>query len=155
MSTQSKIPTMGQGPYWEELSVGAVYQTFRRKITETDLVSFINVTGMVEVLFTDPEFEGRAIDGRLVPAALTYTLIEGMQMQTLVQGTGLALLQVAMKAHAPVFVGDTIRATVAIERIKPTSQNNRAVVSSRVEIFNQNDVLVLSYDVSRMIAGRD
>jgi acyl dehydratase len=52
-------------------------------------------------------------------------------------------------------VGDTIRATVAIERIKPTSQNNRAVVSSRVEIFNQNDVLVLSYDVSRMIAGRD
>lgn len=154
MKAQDDIPIMGQGPYWQELVVGAVYRTFRRRITETDLVSFINTTGMLEVLFTDPEFEGRAIDGRLVPAALTYTLIEGMQMQTLVQGTGLALLEVAMKAHAPVCVGDTIWATVAIEGIKPTSHHNRAVVRSRVEIFNQLEQLVLSYDVSRMIAGR-
>jgi acyl dehydratase len=145
---------MGQGPYWQELSVGARYRTFRRTITETDLVNFISCTGMLEMLFIDEAFEGRAIDGRIVPAALTYGLIEGMQMQTLAQGTGLALLEVAMKAHAPVFVGDSISAVVTIDEVRPTSRNNRAVVRSSVEIANQRGEAVLTYTVSRLIAGR-
>jgi 3-hydroxybutyryl-CoA dehydratase len=145
---------MGQGPYWQELSVGARYRTFRRTITETDLVNFISCTGMLEMLFIDEAFEGRAIDGRIVPAALTYGLIEGMQMQTLAQGTGLALLEVAMKAHAPVFVGDSISAVVTIDEVRPTSRNNRAVVRSSVEIANQRGETVLTYTVSRLIAGR-
>jgi acyl dehydratase len=145
---------MGQGPYWQELSVGARYRTFRRTITETDLVNFISCTGMLEMLFIDEAFEGRAIDGRIVPAALTYGLIEGMQMQTLAQGTGLALLEVAMKAHAPVFVGDSISAVVTIDEVRPTSRNNRAVVLSSVEIANQRGETVLTYTVSRLIAGR-
>jgi acyl dehydratase len=145
---------MGQGPYWQELSVGARYRTFRRTITETDLVNFISCTGMLEMLFIDEAFEGRAIDGRIVPAALTYGLIEGMQMQTLAQGTGLALLEVAMKAHAPVFVGDSISAVVTIDEVRPPSRNNRAVVRSSVEIANQRGETVLTYTVSRLIAGR-
>lgn len=145
---------MGQGPYWQELSIGARYRTFRRTITETDLVNFISCTGMLEMLFIDEAFEGRAIDGRIVPAALTYGLIEGMQMQTLAQGTGLALLEVAMKAHAPVFVGDSISAVVTIDEVRPTSRNNRAVVRSSVEIANQRGETVLTYTVSRLIAGR-
>lgn len=148
------IKRMGQGPYWQELAAGDRFATFRRTITETDLVNFISCTGMLEVLFIDEAYEGRAIDGRIVPAALTYGLVEGMQMQTLVQGTGLALLEVAMTAHAPVFVGDSISAVVAIEDIRPTSRNGRAVVRSRVEVANQAGNLVLSYAVSRLIAGR-
>ena len=148
------LPVLGQGPYWQELSVGDGFRTFRRTITEADLVSFIGCTGMLEVLFIDEAFEGRVIDGRLVPAALTYSLIEGLQLQTLCQGTGLALLEMAMKAHAPVFVGDTIWATVHIETIKPTSKGGRAVVGSQVDIFNQHDVLVLSYNIVRLIAGQ-
>lgn len=148
------IPVMGQGPYWQQLAVGDAFRTFSRRITEADLVNFIGCTGMLEVLFIDPDFEHRAIDGRLIPAALTYSLVEGLQTQSLIQGTGLALLEVAMKAHGPVFVGDTIRATVHIEDIRPTSGHGRAIVCSRVEIVNQSDTLVLSYTVTRLIAGR-
>lgn len=154
MTADAAIPVMGQGPYWQELQVGDKFRTFRRTITETDLVNFISCTGMLEVLFIDEAFEGRAIDGRLVPAALTYTLIEGLQMQTLVQGVGLALLEVAMKAHAPVMVGDTIAATVAIDDIRPTSRGGRGIVRSTVEVVNQKGDLVLSYVVSRLVAGR-
>lgn len=148
------IKQMGQGPYWQEFAVGDRFKTFRRTITETDLVNFISCTGMLEVLFIDEAYEGSAVDGRIVPAALTYGLIEGMQMQTLVQGTGLALLEVAMTAHAPVFVGDSISAIVAIEAVRPTSRSGRAVVRSRVEVANQAGTLVLSYVVSRLIAGQ-
>lgn len=148
------IKQMGQGPYWQDLAVGERFATFRRTITETDLVNFVSCTGMLEVLFIDENYEGRAIDGRIVPAALTYGLVEGMQMQTLVQGTGLALLEVAMTAHAPVFVRDSIAAEVEIKDIRPTSRNERAVVRSLVKVSNQHGVLVLSYMVSRLIAGR-
>lgn len=151
--TEVDVPIMGQGPYWQELAAGDRFRTFRRTITETDLVNFISCTGMLEVLFIDAAYEGRAIDGRIVPAALTYAMIEGLQLQTLVQGTGLALLEMAMTAHAPVFVGDSVSALVVIDDIRPTSKNGRAIVRSTAAVTNQSGVPVLSYTVSRLIAG--
>ncbi|PZQ22644.1 MAG: acyl dehydratase [Sphingopyxis macrogoltabida] len=154
MTIDAAIPVMGHGPYWQELAPGQQFRTFRRTITETDLVNFISCTGMLEVLFIDDAYEGRVIDGRLVPAALTYTLIEGFQMQTLIQGVGLALLEVSMKAHAPVMVGDTVEAVVTIDDIRATSRGGRGVVRSTVEVTNQRGELVLSYVVSRLVAGQ-
>jgi 3-hydroxybutyryl-CoA dehydratase len=144
---------LGQGFYWQELKVGSRFQTFRRKVTETDLVNFIGVTGMLEELFIDPDHNGGAISGRVVPAALTYALIEGMLFQTMIQGTGLALLETSMKAQKPVRVGDVISASVEITAVKPTSRGNRAVVSSDVTILNQENDAVLRYEVTRMLAG--
>lgn len=148
------IPLMARGRYWQELELGPVGRTLRRTITETDLVNFISVTGMLEAIFIDANYPGAAIPGRLVPAALTQSLIEGMLFQTIIQGVGLALLEVTIKAHGPVRVGDSVWATVDTIEIKPTSKNNRAVVASDVKVFNQNEELVLSYVVKRMVAGK-
>lgn len=126
----------------------------RRTVTETDLINFISVTGMLEEIFVDATFEGGAIAGRLVPAALTQGLIEGLQFQTWLQGTGLALLECATRALRPVVVGDTIWATITVTDIKPTTNNNRAVVTSAVEVFNARSETVMSYNVKRLIAGR-
>lgn len=148
------LPVMGKGPYWQELGTGLVGRTLRRTITEADLVNFISVTGMLEAIFIDQAYPGRAIDGRLVPAALTQCLIEGMLFQTAIQGVGLALLEIRTIAHAPVRVGDSIWATLDIQEIKPTSKGNRAVVTSEVTVYNQEGVKVLSYQVKRLAAGR-
>lgn len=148
------LPVMGRGPYWQDLKVGLVGRTLRRTVTESDLVNFISATGMLEAIFIDANYPGAAIPGRLVPAALTQCLIEGLLFQSVIQGVGLALLEVHLKAHAPVRVGDSIWATLDIQDIKPTSKSNRAVVASEVRVFNQNEELVLSYTVKRMTAGR-
>ena len=50
------MKTVGLGMCWEDLEVGMKFKTIGRTITEGDLVSFINCTGMVEVLFTDVEY---------------------------------------------------------------------------------------------------
>ena len=148
------IPLMARGRYWQELEVGPMGRTLRRTVTETDLVNFISVTGMLEAIFIDAEYPHAAIPGRLVPAALTQGLIEGMLFQTIIQGTGLALLEIATRAHGPVRVGDSIWATVDTVEVKPTSRRDRAIVTSDVKVFNQHDELVLSYVVKRMLAGR-
>ena len=149
------LPRLGQGFVWQDLAVGQRMRTFRRSVTETDLVNFIGVTGMLEAIFIEDGYEGGAIAGRPVPAALTYTLIEGFILQTMIQGTGLAMLELVQKIHAPVRVGDRIEAVVEVTGIRPTSKGNRAVVDSRIEVFNQHGACVMTYDARRLLAGRD
>src|SRR6185312_6030285 len=96
-----------------------------------------------------------AVKGRIVPGALTYGLIEGMLFQTMMQGTGLAMLEASMKAIAPDFVGDAIHAVVEVTGIKPTSKHNRAALTSHVTVYNQRGDTVLVYDVVRLVCGRD
>ena len=148
------LPRLGQGFFWQDLAVGQRMRTFRRTVTETDLVQFISVTGMLEAIFIEDGYDGGAIAGRPVPAALTYTLIEGFILQTMIQGTGLAMLELVQKIHAPVRVGDRIEAVVEVTGIRPTSKGNRAVVDSRIEVFNQHGACVMTYDARRLLAGR-
>lgn len=149
------ITQLGQGPYWQDLEVGQRFRTLRRTVTETDLINFVAVTGQTEILFIDATFQG-AIQGdrRPVPSALTYSLIEGMLMQTLIQNAGLALLEVSQRIKAPVLVGDSLHGDVEITALRQTSKGNRAVVDSLVKIVNDQGVTVMEYDVKRLIAGR-
>ena len=147
-------PRMGQGYVWQDLQVGQKLRTFRRTITETDLVNFISVTGMLEAIFIEEGYEGSAMKGRPVPGALTYSLIEGFILQSMIQGTGLAMLELHQKILAPVQVGDTIEAQVEVTAIRPTSRSGRAVVTSRIDVFNQHGAVVMTYTATRLLAGR-
>ena len=148
------LPQLGRGFVWQDLAVGQRFRTFHRTLTEADLVGFINSTGMLEAIFIEEGYGHGAIPGRPVPAALTYCLIEGFILQSMIQGTGLAMLELQQLIHAPVQVGDTIGATVEVTAIKPTSKSGRAVVDSKIEVYNQRGTNVLSYTAKRLLAGR-
>jgi len=152
--TDLNLPLLSRGKYWQELEIGMMGRTLRRTVTETDLVNFISVTGMLEAIFIDAEYPHAAIKGRLVPAALTQALIEGMLFQTAIQATGLALLEIHTKAVAPVRVNDTIWGSLETTEIRPTSRDNRAIVTSDVKVYNQANELVLTYTVRRLVAGQ-
>ena len=147
-------PLLGHGFFWQDLEVGQRFQTFNRTVTETDLVNFISVTGMLEAIFIDAEGAAGAIGGRPVPAALTYSLIEGFILQTMIQGTGLAMLECTQKVVGPVRVGDTIHAVVEVAAVRPTSKGNRGIVVSKIDIKNQNGEVVITYEATRMLAGK-
>ena len=126
-------------------------------ITEADIIGFVGTTGMLEVLFVDDTFEvegGIAPGTRVAPAVLTYALIEGMLCQTMIQGTGLAMLELQKKVLAPARAGDTVHAEVEVTAIRPTSRGNRAVVTSAVTVRNQRGETVMVYSATRLTAGR-
>lgn len=152
--TIERLPILGRGFVWQDLSVGQRFRTFRRTVTEADLVGFINCTGMLEAIFIDETFD-HAIGGRPVPAALTYTFIEGFILQSMIQGTGMAMLSLRQDILAPVRVGDSIDATVLVTDIRPTSKSGRAVVTSQIEVFNQSGQCVMRYEAKRLLAGRE
>jgi 3-hydroxybutyryl-CoA dehydratase len=148
-----EAPLLGQGFHWQELQPGQCFRTFRRTVTEADLIGFVGVTGMQEPLFVDATHPG-ALGHRPVPAALSHALIEGMLLRGMLQGTGLALLEVTLRALAPVRLGDTIGAEVTISEVRPTARGGRAVVTSEVRVLNQRGETVMTYTVKRLVAGQ-
>ena len=151
-----EIQTVGYGLTWEDYTVGHRYKTLGRTITEADIINFIGVTGMNEVLFTDHTFTiGVAAAGRVAPAALTYSLIEGIICQYLIQGTGLAMLELQKRILAPVVVGDTVYAEIEVLSVRKTSKGNRGIVKTRNDILNQRGDVVITYQATRMVAGKD
>ncbi len=149
--------TVGIGLYWNDLTVGERFRTLNRTVTDADIVQFIGVTGMVETLFTDLSFSADhgVLRGRVAPAALTYTMIEGLLCQATMQTTGLALLEVEKKVLAPVFAGDTVHAEVQITAVRPTSKGNRGIVTSINTVKNHKGETVMEYRAVRMMAGRE
>jgi acyl dehydratase len=84
---------------------------------------------------------------------LTYSLIEGLLCQSMIQGTGLAMLELKKQVLAPVLVGDTVHGEIEVVSVRPTSKGNRGIVVSRIEVKNQRDEVVMRYEATRMLAG--
>jgi acyl dehydratase len=152
-ATDDGAAPLGQGRFWQDMQVGARLRTYTRTITEADLVAFVALTGMTDSTFVDATQVG-AMGGRPVPGALTYSIIEGFIVQSLIRGTGIAMLGCAQEALAPVHVGDTVHAVIAFDAVRPTSTGDRAIVDSTITILNQHAEAVMRYTSRRMIAGR-
>jgi len=128
------METVGLGRCWEDMPVGYQFRTVGRTITETDLVNFINTTGMVEVLFTDATYaqEHAPDGGRLVPGALVFSIAEGLTIQATLQGTGLAFIKMDYEVKSPTIVGDTIHVEAEVIESRSTSADpDRGLVRTR------------------------
>jgi acyl dehydratase len=157
-STGDDIPTLGLGLRWEDTPVGFRFRTIGRTITDTDITNFVSVTGMLEVLFTNIEYlkhESMFAGRRLVPGALVYSFAEGLLMQSVVQGTGLAFLSLEMSVEAPTFAGDTIHLVCEVLESRATSKPGRGIVKTRNAVLNQRGDTVMIYTPARMVKGRD
>src|SRR5438552_18964055 len=148
---------IGQGLTFEEHAIGAVYRTLGRTVSETDIVTFVNLCGFTEPLFMDVEDVAResVFKRRAAPGALTFALSEGLIMQTgLIHGTGMAWLGGDLRIVAPVLEGDTIRVEVEVVDKRETKKTDRGIVTYRHRVLNQRDELVLEARVQRMIKRR-
>jgi acyl dehydratase len=145
---------IGEGLNFEAHAVGAVYRTLARTVSETDIVNFVNLGGFTEPLFMDMEFVAREslFKRRAAPGALTFSLSEGLIMQTgLIHGTGMAWLGGEIKMVAPVLEGDTIRVEVEIVDKRETKKADRGIVTYRHRVVNQRDEVVMEARIQRMI----
>lgn len=148
----------GLGRCWEDMPVGYTFRTVGRTITETDLVNFIGSTGMVEVLFTDVTYaeEHAPGSGRIVPAALLFSIAEGLTIQATLQGTGLAFIQMDLNVKGPSFVGDTIHVEAEVMESRASAKDpNRGLVRTRNNIVNQKGETVIIYTPLRLYVGRN
>jgi len=152
-----RVPELIHGRTWEEMTVGFAFRTGARTITETDLVTFVTLTGANEPLFYDQRF---AVDhgyaGRLVPGMQTFCYAEGLVIQAgCIHGTGLAHMRSEIDIKAPVYVGDTISVLVEVIEQRAASKGNRGVIKTRNTVFNQHGDAVMEYQPVRLTKGRE
>lgn len=151
------METVGLGFAFEDLPVGRQYKTIGRTITETDIVNYVNCTGLVEVLFINAEFQKNESDikGRLAPAMLAYSICEGLLIQATMQHTAFAFLGMQFEIKGPVFAGDTVHVECEILEARVSrSRPGRGIVKSRNRIVKQDGTVVIEYTPTRMVKCR-
>jgi acyl dehydratase len=148
---------LGLGLYFEDLPLGRKFRTIGRTLTEADLVNFISVTGMTEVLFSNVEFlrSESDITQRVVPAAMVYAFAEGLLVHATMQHTGFAFLHMDFNVERPVFAGDTIHVECeVIEARLSRNRPGRGLVRTRNQVVKQDGAVALTYTPLRMIKCR-
>ena len=146
--------------WFEDLSIGDSLLTHRRTVGEADIVAFGGISGdyfymhFDEIAAKESAFGKRIAHGYFVLSAAAGLFVSPAPGPVLAN-YGLDTLRFIK----PVGIGDTIRARLTAKR--KTDRNRKdangvgqGVVAWDVEVTNQHDELVASYDILTLVAKR-
>ncbi|GGN86475.1 MULTISPECIES: MaoC family dehydratase [Haloarcula] len=142
------------GLYYEEFTEGeTIDHAKRRTISESDNQRFCDLTMNQQPLHLDAEFAAETQFGeRLVNGLYTMSLAVGLTIPDTTDGTIVANLSYDDVEHpSPVFHGDTLRAETTVTEKRLTSDEERGVVTMRVDVYKQDDTLVCSFERTALV----
>jgi oxepin-CoA hydrolase/3-oxo-5,6-dehydrosuberyl-CoA semialdehyde dehydrogenase len=144
--------------HFEDLQVGDSLLTHRRTVSEADIVNFGGVSGdyfymhFDEIAAKDTQFGKRIAHGYFVLSAAAGLFVSPAPGPVLAN-YGLDNLRFI----TPVAIGDTIRARLTCKRKVDRNRKDdkgvgQGVVAWDVQVTNQNDELVASYDILTLVS---
>lgn len=120
------------------LSIG-VTSSRTRTITDEDIRAFAQASGDTNSIHLDDAYAASTPFGRRIAhGMLTASLISGILGNDL-PGVGSIYLGQNVKFKAPVFIGDTVTATVELTNYR----EDKRIATFRTTVTNQDGVLVL------------
>jgi len=133
---------MAQKTY-EEYSIGEVFESYGRTITEADIVNYTCFAGLKLPMFIDEAFSSKhsLFKTRVAPGLMTASIAAGMLEDILGKYTLAALGLDRFKFSAPVKAGDTLHTRITVEDLKDTSKADRGVINVKIEVVNQDDAV--------------
>lgn len=134
---------MGIIKYFEEFEINEKRSTGGRTVTETDIVIHAGQSGDFFPHHMDEEWcKTQPFKKRIAHGTLIFTIAVGL--------TAAVINEVAMtygydrlRFVKPVFIGDTIKATVTISEKKDHKKPGFGLVTELVEVFNQHGETVM------------
>ncbi|OYW44668.1 MAG: dehydratase [Novosphingobium sp. 12-63-9] len=147
------------GKHFDEWQVGdRIDHEIRRTVTETDNLLFSVMTHNPQPLHIDVEAAKASEFGQiLVNGTFTFALMVGLSVGDTTLSTLIANLGYdKLTMPAPVFIGDTMRATSEVVELKPSkSRPNAGIVTFRHELLNQRGEVVCTCLRSAMLKRKD
>jgi acyl dehydratase len=136
-------------PCWfEDLEVGAAFDSPTRTVTEADVVNFACLSADFNRLHVDAEYAkqqpfGQRIAHGLLVLSVMSGLVTRMQLNTHLEPNLLGLLDIQCRFPKPTFIGDTLRVRVEVVDKTETSKRDRGVVAFRRQVLNQRGEVVV------------
>lgn len=125
-------------------------------ISEAHLVTWAGLTGDIVSLHLDEVFASQTPFGQRIghgPLSLSCAL--GLMTQTGYFTNVAAWLGLdVVRATAPVFIGDTIRATAELVETRETSKPANGIWKFDYRVLNQRDETIMTFSSSFMIKRR-
>jgi acyl dehydratase len=162
MSDPRPLPTAPAGTpakewYFEDFEVGQTHTTMGRTLTDADVMTFVGFSGIWEEIFINARYaqENTIFKARVVPGLCILVVVEGLYVLTGHTHHGRAYLGLdQLRLVAPVVCGDTIRAEVTVESMRPTKRTGHGIHTLRHRVLNQDDAEVMTYKTTRMMERR-
>ena len=146
------------GKYYDDLEPGMTFQhSLGRTITEADNVLFCSLTMNTQPLHLNEDFAAKTQYGqRIVNGLLTMSLVVGMTVSDLTEGTIIANLGYENVKHPqPVFHGDTIYVeTTILSKRESKSRPDAGIVTMAHVGRNQKGVVVVEVTRSALFLKR-
>lgn len=140
---------------FEQIAVGDTDSSAERTITENYIREFAELTGDRHPLHLDPAYAEQTRFGRQIAhgALMISTLLGLVELHPSYLQCFYGLDN--LRFTGPTYIGDTVRVATKITEVKPRKDGSSAVVTSRAELVNQHDQVVLTGEFSLLVAGRD
>ena len=118
-----------------------------KTFSDEDVRSFAEISGDKNPVHLDDEFASSTqFKRRLVHGMLTASLISAV-MGTELPGPGSIYLSQSINFRAPVYIGDTITATVTVIKIR----ESKKIVTLETVCKNQSDMVVLEGEADLLV----
>ncbi|MBJ6367709.1 MaoC family dehydratase [Snuella sedimenti] len=132
--------------FFEDYQIGHHRETLGRTITETDIVMHAGQTGDFFPHHMDTEWcKTQPFKKRIAHGTLTFSIAIGMTA-TEINPEAFSKGYDRLRFIKPVFIGDTIRVIVTINEKKESNKPHLGQINEHVEVFNQNDDIVMVCD---------
>ena len=143
--------------FYEDLSIGDVFVSPARTITETDVVMYSALSGDYNPLHTDEEYAKKTAYGkRMAHGLLGLTYVGGLLNRTGVfDGTTIAFLGLEWTFKGPIFIGDTVHVEFTITELRKTSKPGQGFMKRRLDLINQKNEVVHSGFMSMLIKCKE
>ena len=145
------------GRHYEDFTVGDIYEHRPgRTITETENTWFTLLTMNTHPMHFDAEYAKASEFGRCIVASpFTVALMVGMSVSDVSQKAIANLGWSDIKLTHPLFAGDTLTAeSEVLDKRESASRPGAGIVSVKTTGFNQNGVVVCTFNRTMLIARR-
>lgn len=145
------------GRYLEEFSVGEVFVTPERTITQADIQAFADLTEDHNPVHVDTEFAAESIFGGVIShgpmmIGITFGLISKLD---LLDGTIIALKAVDWSFDAPIRPGDRVHVRAEVADVRASQKApDRGVLTLTIDVRNQHDATVQAGRVTGVMKTR-
>jgi acyl dehydratase len=150
------MPYMLRGRTFDDFAVDEEIVSGTRTVTEADVVNFAHLSGDFQPEHMNEEYARKGpVGARIAHGLLVLSEATGLLNQTgAFEGTSIAILEVTARFVKAVKFGDTIRAIQKIVGKKETSKPDRGVLTTRINVLNQDDQTILEADLVMLLYRR-